>query len=504
MSTLPALNYLSNAARTEGEQKVAFEDQLAGIKQIPGSGITETTLTIATGSVTPPSGGPGIFMIDTEAAAAQDDLANIVQTNLPDGALLLIRPANNARVVTLLHNAGGAGQISLRTGGAFTLGDPTHWLLLKRTGTTWVEVLRAPREGSVGVLPKTANYTVTQADRCKVIDCTANTFTLTLPAVAQAGAGFDLEVRNAGTGMITLDGNASETINGTTTVVLLPNSLVKLICTGTAWISTASGALLTPGFVPILRGHLWGMTLSNNGTDATNDIDVAAGSCASDDAVDANRVLLNPGAMTKQLDVAWAAGSAAGGRISSESLVDGQWFIYAFRRSGGMDDYCFSQSLTPTLPDSGTSKRLVGWIWRASAAIALFTSYETEGGGLEVEWKVPTLDINLLNTLTTSERLDAVKVPLSFSTIAHLNVTMLDATAGIIPAWVYCPNHTSAAPILTGAPLGNIGTESGTETAVRQLFIRTNASGQIAARAAIAPVDTYRVVTIGFRWNRRN
>ena len=189
MSTFPVSGYISNAARTEGEAKVAFEDLTAATKQIPGSGIAETTLTIATGSITPPGGGPGIFSIDTEAAAAQDDLANIVQTNLPDGSMLLVRPANSARVVTVKHNAGGTGQISLRTLGDFTLGDTTHWLLLKRTGTTWVEVFRGPREGVVGILSKTANYTVTQVDRGRLIDCPSGTFTLTFHSRLKLGLG---------------------------------------------------------------------------------------------------------------------------------------------------------------------------------------------------------------------------------------------------------------------------------------------------------------------------
>ena len=57
MATLPAAGYLSNAARKEGEAKTALEDLVASVKQIPGCGVAKTTLTIAAGAITPPSGG---------------------------------------------------------------------------------------------------------------------------------------------------------------------------------------------------------------------------------------------------------------------------------------------------------------------------------------------------------------------------------------------------------------------------------------------------------------
>ena len=140
MSTLPVLGYLTSATRTEGEQKVAFEDQLASIKQIPGAGVAETTLTIASGSITPPGGGPGIFKVDTEAAAAADDLTNIAQTNFPDGSCIIIRCANAGRVVTIKTSAGGAGQLVMAGSQDVILNDTKQWVELKRTGTLWEEL----------------------------------------------------------------------------------------------------------------------------------------------------------------------------------------------------------------------------------------------------------------------------------------------------------------------------------------------------------------------------
>lgn len=199
MSTLPALNYLSDAARTQGEEKTAFEDLLAGLKQVPGAGVAEATLTISGGAVTPAGGSGGIFSIDTEAAAATDDLANIIQTNIPDGSLIMIRCANAARNVVVKHNAGGAGLLSLANSVDYTLDSTKKFLLLKRTGTLWEEV--PPRVGSLTIamagaaINEAAASVAAHATTCDIwsggneITLTGGVVTFTaLAAAPQAGA----------------------------------------------------------------------------------------------------------------------------------------------------------------------------------------------------------------------------------------------------------------------------------------------------------------------------
>lgn len=144
--TLPAVDYLNQNTRTEGEMKLALEDFLKGLKQVPGVGVTEQALTLATDAITPAVGASGIISIDTEAAAAADNLANIVLTNVPDGSCLLLRIANNARVVTVKHLAGGSGQLSLRSAADLVLSATTQWLCVKRTGTLLEEQWRSGKE----------------------------------------------------------------------------------------------------------------------------------------------------------------------------------------------------------------------------------------------------------------------------------------------------------------------------------------------------------------------
>jgi len=84
-------------------------------------------------------------------------------------------------------------------------------------------------------LEKNATYTVVAGDDSKLIRCTANTFTVTLLPAATATEGFIVTVTNDGDGIITVDADASELINGVTTVTLQPGENIILTCTGTAW-----------------------------------------------------------------------------------------------------------------------------------------------------------------------------------------------------------------------------------------------------------------------------
>lgn len=120
-----------------------------------------------------------------------------------------------------------------------------------------------------------------------------------------------------------------------------------------------------------LKGHLYGLTLSNNGTDATNDIDIAAGEAAS---TESNAVLMVlASGITKRLDASWAVGSGNGGRDTG-SIADGTWHVWLIQRSDtGVVDVLFSQSASaPTMPSNYDRKRRIGSILRESGAIVKF------------------------------------------------------------------------------------------------------------------------------------
>ena len=150
MATLPAANYLTDNARTEGEFKAGLEAMLAATKQIPGAGTADLAYTIAAGSITP-AGGGGVLVVETESLAASDDLANVILTNYPDGSMLLLRNNNAARVVVVKHAATGSGQILLDRNADYVLDDTKKYLLIQRRGTDWYEVLRGPMRASMAI-----------------------------------------------------------------------------------------------------------------------------------------------------------------------------------------------------------------------------------------------------------------------------------------------------------------------------------------------------------------
>lgn len=140
--------------------------------------------------------------------------------------------------------------------------------------------------------------------------------------------------------------------------------------TGGTTAATARASLGVP-----LAGYLSpSATLSNNATDATNDIDIAAGSAASDSATPDLMVLGT--ALTKRLDATWAVGANQGG-LDTGTVADGTYHVFLIKRSDtGVVDVLFSASPSaPTMPANYDSKRRIGSILRESGVIVPFNQY---------------------------------------------------------------------------------------------------------------------------------
>jgi hypothetical protein len=249
-------------------------------------------------------------------------------------------------------------------------------------------------------------------------------------------------------------------------------------------------------YVPSLNKAIYGLTYANNVADATNDLDMAVGGAM--DATGAYWMTL-ASSLTKQSDVAWAVGSAAGG-LDTGAVGDSEYYVWLIARSDtGVVDILFSLSSTaPTMPANYDFKRLIGWFKRTAGVVVPFVTYEVEGGGLEFAWKDPTQDVNLDNTLTTTRRTDTINVPTGFSVRADLSVNVLDATSTSLVI-IYCPDKSD----ISAANGFNLRTNTAAAEAA-QMFVRTSATGQIAARSSLATIDIYDVWTHGFIWDRRN
>jgi len=89
---------------------------------------------------------------------------------------------------------------------------------------TWQAVMDA-------VAAKTGTATLTTSERR--ILC-SGTFTVTLPVVS-GNSGKDYYIKNSGTGVITIEGNGSETIDNNLNLTLTSMESVHILCSGTAW-----------------------------------------------------------------------------------------------------------------------------------------------------------------------------------------------------------------------------------------------------------------------------
>lgn len=137
-------------------------------------------------------------------------------TNLASGSAGTI-PYQSESGTTAMLAAGTAGQVLTSNGAA---------------APTWAT---ASGGGTKTISNKTAAYTVVAGDLGKIINCTSGTFTVSLTAAASLSSGFTCTIWNTGTGAITIDPNAAETIDGVATLILRQGEGLAVVCNGTNW-----------------------------------------------------------------------------------------------------------------------------------------------------------------------------------------------------------------------------------------------------------------------------
>ncbi len=189
MATRPAAGGASGAT-SQGALKTWLELLLSWSSQFLG-GADEGALVIAAGVITPTVGAN---TVDTEAAAATDDLTNALTTNFDEGSYLQLRCLSAARVSTVRDSAGGAGQYHMADGQDFVMDDTDEFVTFQRDGADWREVRRSIPNRFGRTMNVTAGVgspkVLVQADAGKWLENTgaaAETYTSLPPAVAGAG-----------------------------------------------------------------------------------------------------------------------------------------------------------------------------------------------------------------------------------------------------------------------------------------------------------------------------
>lgn len=258
--------------------------------------------------------------------------------------------------------------------------------------------------------------------------------------------------------------------------------------------TTAALALKQNTAGEYLRGHLYGLTLSNNVADAANDIDIAVGSAASDGTTPAIMVLAS--ALGKRLDAAWAVGGTPAspvGGLDTGSVANATYHVWLIQRSDtGVVDALFSLSSTsPTMPSGYDRKRRIGSIVRVSSAIKAFSQNADE-----FLWLTPASDASSV-TVGTDSLLVALTVPSGIKVNAIFNSGMVSNTVGTV-LLVTSPDQTAVA---VGSIVGDAThyTHVASAAAIAALSVRTNTSGQIRLVSnATAETCTFSIATRGF------
>ena len=266
-----------------------------------------------------------------------------------------------------------------------------------------------------------------------------------------------------------------------------------------AWIVTNPEP--APGVAPYPTGHLYGLTLSNNGSDATNDIDIAVGT-ARDGADSANMDLAS--ALTKRLDASWAVGTNQGGLDGTESVAGtpdtSTWYhVWLIKRPDtGVVDVLFSESATsPTMPTNYTLKRRLGAVYNNSSGdIASFTQLGDEfllGASVtDVAANAPgtsavTRTLTVPTGLKVHAKIIASLINNSGSTVAYAHISELDRPD---EAATIARSFTgAAAAAAANSSYGN-----------NHMMVRTNTSAQV--RSIVSNLGdanvTLSIVTLGW------
>lgn len=313
---VPALSQTVAVAATAVTK--AFEAAASATSALNAPGTNATSVT----SLAVGLGSKSLTLAQTGKAFVVGQYVQIVSTASTDnwmvGAVTAFTTGTGAMTVNVT-NSGGTGTIAAWV---VVPSNPPELpsesgnagKFLKTDGST-------PSWGIPGLVlrsARTSNTILAVADQAALIDITSGSFSQTFTAAATLGNGWWCYIRNSGTGQITLDPNASETIDGLTTFIMYPGETRLVQCDGTALNSvvvnpfyatfTSSGTFTKPPGYKQFSGLLWG----GGGGGATG-VGGGGGACTPFN--------LDEPSVTASVSFTIAAASAAGGQGNDSTFL---------------------------------------------------------------------------------------------------------------------------------------------------------------------------------------
>jgi hypothetical protein len=140
--------------------------------------------------------------------------------------------------------------------------DTTNGLIKQRNGANTGWIIRSTA-AETRVVAKSSAYTVVDDDFGKTFKA-SGTWSLALTAAATLADGFWFEVRNTGSGTITIDPDGSEQVDGATTVALAAGESCTVVCDGAGFFTIGRPTTsATTVAVPVRQTVLSGPVDSN-------------------------------------------------------------------------------------------------------------------------------------------------------------------------------------------------------------------------------------------------
>lgn len=260
--------------------------------------------------------------------------------------------------------------------------------------------------------------------------------------------------------------------------------------------ASANRSVIPSYLVGLLRGHLWGLTLSINVSDATNDIDIAVG-----EAVDNTNfaLMVLSSALTKRIDAAWAVGTNQGMLATGVAVTNTTYHIFLIMRPDtGVVDIAADTSATganiPTNTNAAyTLRRRIGSIVRSGGSNRAFVQ-----NGDEFIWDTAASDVNTSNP-GTSAVTRTLTVPIGIVVNAILSAYTTDVSTAHYTLFTSL-DQTDSVPSTNNFTIPE-GTS--TQAGFSNRTFKTNTSGQIRTRqSASGASDDFVLLTLGYIDNR--
>lgn len=235
------------------------------------------------------------------------------------------------------------------------------------------------------------------------------------------------------------------------------------------------------------RGHIFGLTLSNNAANINHDIDIASGLATADDG---STIIKLTSSLTKRLGAAWAVGSENGG-LDTGAVTDGTYHVWLIRRpdTGVVDALLSASATSPTMPANYSQKRRIGSIVRASGMNHRFSQM---GDQFLYTYFAPQ-DVAAMNP-GTSPVTRSLSVPKGIKVTAILHVTVNGGPEG--RTRILSPEQSDQAGLTNTG--GTDTASNGTVSIASQFHVRTNTLGQVVSVHHSAQASHLAIWTAGW------